>query len=51
VHRQNGPKGHRFADLAANPLNSNGIARRNTVLLASGFDYSVHKPPPSKDKH
>src|ERR1035437_6732113 len=50
VHRQNRPKIHNFADIAANSFNSNSIARRDTVLLAPGFDYRVHKPPPSKDK-
>src|ERR1700688_5336644 len=50
VHRQDRSKVHNFADIAANSFNSNSIARRDTVLLAPGFDYRVHKPPPSKDK-
>src|ERR1700736_900950 len=50
VHCQNRSKIYNFADIAANSFNSNSIARRDTVLLAPGFDYRVHKPPASKDK-
>src|ERR1700730_16729964 len=50
VHRPNRSKIHDFADITAKPFNWNSIARRDPVLLAPGFDYRVHKPPPSKDK-
>src|SRR6202171_6744114 len=50
VHRENRSKIHNFANITAISFNSNSIARRDTVLLAPGFDYRVHKPPPSKDK-
>src|ERR1700738_1035684 len=50
VHGKKRSKIHDFADIAPNTFNSNSIARRDTVLLAPGFDYRVHKPPASKDK-
>jgi hypothetical protein len=50
VHRENGAKGYRFSDIAANSLNPNGIAGRDTILLSPGFNDRVHHPSSCKGK-
>jgi hypothetical protein len=40
---QNGPEGHLFAHVPANPLNPNGVAGRDAILLPPGLNDSVHR--------
>src|SRR5579859_167373 len=44
VDRENFAKGHFFADFARNPLNTNGVARCDAILLTPGLNNGVHLP-------
>src|SRR6266403_2205555 len=38
MHGKNRREGHLFAHFTVHPLNANGVARRDAVLLSSGLD-------------
>src|SRR5258708_5008380 len=43
VHGKNRPEGHLFAHFTFHALDTNGVARRDAVLLSTGLDYGVHR--------
>src|ERR1700730_7926291 len=50
VYRQNRAKGNLFTDLALYPLDANGVAGRDAILLSAGLDDCVHRSSEAKDK-
>src|SRR5208282_1607146 len=43
MHRKHGPEFHLFAHFTLHPLNADGVARRDTILLSPGLYDCVHR--------